>query len=224
MKIGKLLHGSSRPASPTGRTIGTPRRYDLITSLLFAGRRRRSFRELAVAAGIRPGDRVLDVGCGTGYFARLLAQTIGPEGSVVGVDAAPEMVAHAASRSRSAANLTFEVGNAVALNFPDSSFDVVVSSLTMHHLAAADQLPAMGEISRVMRPGGTVLIAEFQAPKGHLWKVVLGATGLAAMAHAVPQVEALVAAAGFKAIESGDVAPMLKYVRAKKATAHDASG
>lgn len=214
MNLGTLLHGSSRPASTTGRTIGTPRRYDFITRVLFAGRRRTAFRELAAAAGIRPGDRVLDVGCGTGYFVRMLAEIVGPNGSVVGVDAAPEMVAHAASRSRSAGNVTFEVGSASALSFPGSSFDVVVSSLTMHHLAAADQLPAMREMRRVLKPGGRLLIAEFQAPHRHGWRLLLGPTGLTAMAHAVPHIEAQVAEVGFSDIQLGDVAPVLKYVRA----------
>jgi ubiquinone/menaquinone biosynthesis C-methylase UbiE len=214
MNLGTLLHGSSRPASPTGRTIGTPRRYDFITSFLFAGRRRQSFHELAKAAGIQPGDRVLDVGCGTGYLARMIAEAVGPKGSVVGIDAAPEMIAHAASRSQSAANVTFEVGSAGALSFADSTFDVVVSSLTMHHLDRADRLPAVGEMRRVLRPGGRLLIAEFQAPKGHLWKAFLGPIGLAAMAHVVPHVEALVAEAGFAQIERGEVPPVLNYVRA----------
>ena len=216
MNLGTLLHGSSRPASPTGRTIGTPRRYDFITSFLFAGRRGKSFRDLAMAAGLRPGDRVLDVGCGTGYFARMIAESVGPKGSVVGIDAAPEMIAHAASQSRSAPNASFEVGSAGTLSFADSTFDVVVSSLTMHHLDRADQLPAVGEMRRVLKPGGRLLIAEFQAPKGHLWRAFLGPTGLAAMAHAVPQVEALVAEAGFAQIERGEVPPVLNYVRATK--------
>src|SRR6476660_521715 len=123
MNLGSLLHGSSRPASATGRTIGTPRRYDFITATLFAGRRRSSFRKLAAAAGIQPGDRVLDVGCGTGYFVRMLAEVVGPKGSVVGVDAAPEMVSYAVSRSRSATNVTYELGSAGALSFPDATFD-----------------------------------------------------------------------------------------------------
>jgi len=53
MNLGSLLHGSSQPASSTGRTIGTPRRYDLVTAVLFGGRRRRAFRSLATAAGAR---------------------------------------------------------------------------------------------------------------------------------------------------------------------------
>ena len=217
MNLGSLLHGSSRPASPTGRTIGTPRMYDLVTAVLFAGRRRQAFRALAVASGARTGDRILDVGCGTGYFVRMLAEIAGAQGSVVGVDAAPEMIAHASSRSRSAANVSFEVGSAGALSFPAASFDVVVSSLTMHHVAPAEQLAAVQEMRRVLRPGGALLIAEFQAPTGHTWKLLLGPTGLTAMGHAVPHVEALVATVGFTEIRLASVPPVLQYVRATNA-------
>jgi ubiquinone/menaquinone biosynthesis C-methylase UbiE len=216
MNLGTLLHGSSRPASSRGRTIGTPRRYDLITAVLFAGRRQRAFLDLIGAAGVRPGDRVLDVGCGTGYFVRMLAEAVGPIGSVVGVDAAPEMVAYARSRSITNANVAFEVGSAAALSFSDSSFDAVVSSLTMHHLAAEDQLPAVREMRRVLKPGGRLLIAEFQAPTGHGWRLLLGPTGLRQMAHAVPHLEAQVIEVGFSQIQLGEVAPVLKYVRAVK--------
>jgi ubiquinone/menaquinone biosynthesis C-methylase UbiE len=191
--------------------------YDLVTAVLFAGRRRQAFRALAVASGARTGDRILDVGCGTGYFVRLLAEIAGPPGAVVGVDAAPEMIAHASSRSRSAANVSFEVGSAGALSFPDSSFDVVVSSLTMHHVAPVEQLAAVQEMRRVLRPGGTLLVAEFQAPTDHAWKLLLGPTGLTAMGHAVPHVEALVATVGFTEIRRARVPPVLQYVRATNA-------
>jgi ubiquinone/menaquinone biosynthesis C-methylase UbiE len=216
MNLGSLLHGSSRPASTKGRTIGTPRLYDLFTAILFAGRRRTAFRSLAVASGARSGDRVLDVGCGTGFFARALAEVVGPKGEVLGVDAAPEMVAHAAARSRSVANCRFEVGSAGALAYPDGSFDVLVSSLTLHHLATEEQLPAVREMRRLLRPGGRLLIAEFQAPTGHGWRLLLGPTGLDSMGSAVPRVESLVAEAGFGEIERGEVPPWLQYVRATK--------
>jgi ubiquinone/menaquinone biosynthesis C-methylase UbiE len=214
MNLGSLLHGSSRPASSTGRTIGTPRLYDLVTAVLFGGRRRKAFRSLATAAGARPGDRILDVGCGTGFFVRLLAEAVGPKGEVVGVDAAPEMVAHAAARSRSLANCRFEVGSAGALVYPDGDFDIVVSSLTLHHLAPEDQLPAITEMRRLLRPSGRLLVAEFHAPTGHGWNLLLGPTGLASMRHAVPRVESLVTEAGFADIERGEVPPWLEYVRA----------
>jgi ubiquinone/menaquinone biosynthesis C-methylase UbiE len=69
---------------------------------------------------------------------------------------------------------------------------------------------------RVLRPGGTLLIAEFQAPSGRGWKLLLGATGLTAMGHAVPHVEALVANSGFTNIQRGSVPPVLQYVHATK--------
>jgi ubiquinone/menaquinone biosynthesis C-methylase UbiE len=147
---------------------------------------------------------------------RLLAEVVGPHGQVLGVDAAPEMVAHAAARSRSLANCRFEVGSASALAYPDGGFDLVVSSLTLHHLASEDQLPAVREMRRLLRPGGRLLVAEFQAPTGHGWKLVLGPTGLAAMERAVPPLESLVADAEFAEIERGDVPPWLHYVRATK--------
>jgi ubiquinone/menaquinone biosynthesis C-methylase UbiE len=146
----------------------------------------------------------------------MLSATVGADGAVVGIDASPEMIDHAISQTRSGANTSFDVASASALPFPDSSFDVVVSSLTMHHLAPADQLPAIQEMRRVLRPGGTLLIAEFQAPAGHGWKLLLGPTGLSSMGHAVPHVQGLVGTAGFAEIQRGGVPPVLQYVRATK--------
>jgi ubiquinone/menaquinone biosynthesis C-methylase UbiE len=71
----KLFHPSSRPAGH-GITIGTPRLYDLSAALLPGGRRR-AYRTLLEAADVRPGDRALDVGCGPGYLARMLAEAVG---------------------------------------------------------------------------------------------------------------------------------------------------
>lgn len=129
----RLFHPSSRPAGH-GITIGTPRLYELSAPLVFLGTRGRSYRRLLPAAGVRPGDRVLDVGCGPGYFARMLAKAVGPQGSVVGVDAAPEMIAHASRRARRLTNCRFQAASVESLPFPDGTFDVLVSSLMMHHV------------------------------------------------------------------------------------------
>src|SRR2546427_4967101 len=130
MTQSKLFHPSTRP-SGHGITIGTPRFYDLSAAVLFGGTRRRSYRRLLLAARVQPGDRVLDVGCGPGFFARMLTKTVGPEGSVVGIDAAPEMIEYAGQKARRLANCRFQPGAAESLAFPDASFDVVVSSLMM---------------------------------------------------------------------------------------------
>src|SRR5438270_10254732 len=125
MHRSRLFHPSSRP-SGRGITIGTPRFYDAFASLLFGGSRRRSYRQLLVAGGVQPGDRVLDVGCGPGYFARMLAEAVGATGSVVGIDAAPEMIEYASRKARRLSNCRFQSGAAESLAFPDATFDVVV--------------------------------------------------------------------------------------------------
>ena len=206
-------HPSSRPAGH-GITIGTPRFYDVSTGLLFGGLRRRAYRTLLAAGDVQRGDRVLDVGSGPGYFARMLADAVGAAGSVVGIDAAPEMTEYASRRSRRLSNCRFEPGSAESLGFPDATFDVVVSSLMMHHLADQDRLRAACEMRRVLRPGGTVLVADFRIPERGAWRMVASLTGHGAIHRRVPAVEPLVAKAGFSELRSGDVRPWLHYVKA----------
>jgi ubiquinone/menaquinone biosynthesis C-methylase UbiE len=209
----KLFHPSSRPAGQ-GITIGTPRLYDLSAALLPGGRRR-SYRRLLAAAGVCLGDRVLDVGCGPGYFARLLAEAVGPGGSVVGIDAAPEMTEYASRRARRFPNCRFQPGTAESLAFPDASFDVLVSSLVMHHLADDGRLRAVRGMRRVLRPGGTLLLADFAIPERGFWRIVASLTGHArGMQREVPQLEPLVSEAGFTELRSGEAPPWLHYVRA----------
>src|SRR5580692_5045390 len=103
-----MNHASSHPAGH-GITICTPRFYDLKAGFLFFGTRRPSYRRLLMNACVALGDRVLDVGCGTGYFARMVAQAVGPQGSVVGIDAAPEMIEYAGRKARRIANCRFQI-------------------------------------------------------------------------------------------------------------------
>jgi ubiquinone/menaquinone biosynthesis C-methylase UbiE len=217
MKESRLFHPSSRP-SGQGITIGTPRFYDLSAGLLFGGTRGRSYRSLMEAAGVQSGDRALDIGCGPGYFARRLAEAVGPMGSVVGVDAAPEMIEYASRKARRVSNCRFQPGTAEALALPDASFDVVLSSLMMHHLPNEVRLPAVREMKRVLRPGGTLLLADFTIPKKGGWHIVAALTGHVGgdMVRRVSPLEPLVGEVGFTELRSGDVPPWLHYVRAKK--------
>src|SRR2546427_12869954 len=131
----KLFHPSSRPAGH-GITIGTPRFYDLSAALFFGGRRR-AYRTLLGAGDVRRGDRVLDVGCGPGYFARMLAEAVGEEGSVVGIDAAPEMTGYASRKARRLSNCRFHAGAAESVDFPDAPLDPVAAGPGSHHLPEA---------------------------------------------------------------------------------------
>src|SRR5919198_5419684 len=129
-----LIHRASHPAATRGHALGSPRLYDLFAELFFFGRRRAIFQALIRAAGVQAGQRVLDVGCGTGYFARLLADAVGPDGLVVGVDPSPEMITYARRKAGRVRNCQFRVGTAESLDLPAEHFDVVVSSLVLHHL------------------------------------------------------------------------------------------
>jgi ubiquinone/menaquinone biosynthesis C-methylase UbiE len=112
---------------------GGVRTYDVCAALFFGGRRRHVFTRLAAESGARPGSRVLDVGCGTGYFTRVMAHVVAPAGTALGVDPDAEAITYA-RRLTDLANGAFSTGVAEALDAPDGSYDVVVSSLMMHHL------------------------------------------------------------------------------------------
>ena len=102
--------------------------------------------------GASPGERVLDVGCGTGCLASALVQRF-PVAEVCAVDLSPAYIAYA-RRSKPDPKITYQVGDACALNFPDGSFDRVLSLLLLHFVPSADQ--AIAEMLRVAKPGSTV--------------------------------------------------------------------
>ena len=197
--------------------MGGPRLYDTLANVFFFGRRRATFQALIAAAGVQPGQRVLDVGCGTGYFARLLAHAVGRDGLVVGIDPSPAMISYASRQTGRASNCQFQVGTVEALEFPAEHFDVVVSSLVMHHLPEDLRVAALQEMRRVLRPGGKLLVAEAQNPRRGLgWRLLARVHGYDRMARLVPHLEPLAAQAGFGQIRTGEAPPWLRYVLAVK--------
>ncbi|HEX8600446.1 MAG TPA: class I SAM-dependent methyltransferase [Chloroflexia bacterium] len=143
--------------------IRQARFYDLRVGLMFLGRLG-SLRKLSLdLAALRPGDHVLDVGCGTGALALRAARRVGPTGIVWGIDAAPEMIEVARGKARRRRNTAqFQVAAVERMPFPDASFDVVLNTLVMHQLPGDLRRRALAEIKRVLRPGGRVLLVDFQ--------------------------------------------------------------
>lgn len=108
------------------------------------------------ALGAVAGDRVLDAGCGPGFYVSEVLERVGPEGFVAGVDASAPMLALAAKRCEASANCSFQEGDVTALPVESEAFDRTLSVQVLEYVA--DIPAALKELRRVLRPGGRVLI------------------------------------------------------------------
>ncbi len=142
---------------PGGVLMGDAGGYDLLSRILFG----RFFRGIAadVAAIAPAGGKVLEVGCGPGLLSIRLARSHGLD--VTGLDLDAQMIDRARANLRRASatdgpSPSFVVGDIAALPFGDGSFDLVVSTFSMHHWS--DRTAGLAEIARVLRPGGRALV------------------------------------------------------------------
>ncbi|MFE0462461.1 class I SAM-dependent methyltransferase [Kitasatospora sp. NPDC058965] len=216
MELARFLHGSA-DARTGGQTLTHGRAYEAFGNVFFLGHRRRVFTRLAELSGARPGDRVLDVGCGTGYLTLRMADAVTSTGQVLGLDPAPEVLAHARRRAAGRPHCSFADGIAEQLPGPGGEYDVVVSSLMIHHLPEDVRARAVAEMYRVLRPGGRLLLADFRPPANPAARHLVGAVTGPVMEHnPVHLLEPLVRDAGFDGIGTGDLQPWIHYVRAAK--------
>jgi ubiquinone/menaquinone biosynthesis C-methylase UbiE len=167
---------------------------------------------LLSAADLQLGERVLDVGCGTGLIARLAAEAVGTDGSVTGVDISPEMIGLASSLPQpEGAHVDWRQGDATALPFADGGFDVVVCQLAL--MFVEDRPGAIGEMHRVLAEGGRVVISTAgpiqpafelmeQAIVDHISTDLAGFVRMVFSMHDPDTHIALLQDAGFGAVES----------------------
>jgi demethylmenaquinone methyltransferase/2-methoxy-6-polyprenyl-1,4-benzoquinol methylase len=159
--------GDSRATRVNDLFTRIARRYDLINDLQSFGLHRIWKRRVLGLAAVRPGERALDVCCGTGDLALGLARR-GAE--VAGVDFNEAMLEVARARSQGAANPRWLQGDALALPFPDASFDVVTVGYGLRNLASWES--GLREMARVARPGARLLVLDFGKPDNALWRAV----------------------------------------------------
>lgn len=140
-------------------------RYDLLNTLL-SFNQDKYWRRFAVRqCGLKPGDKVLDVACGTGMLSFEQARAVGPGGRVVGIDFCEEMLKIAERNLRKTPyrdNVRFMHGNAVDLPFPDDTFDCAAIGFALRNVP--DVRRTIEEMTRVVKPGGRVVNLEFGKP------------------------------------------------------------
>jgi ubiquinone/menaquinone biosynthesis C-methylase UbiE len=199
------MEGERMSAPQTrGKVIRWARWYDLGSKLLTFGRDKAIRTKALELAAIRPGEKVLDVGCGTGTLAIAARDVTGEAGEVHGIDPSPEMIEVAQKKAaRSGRNVRFQAGVIEALPYPEGEFDLVLSTLMLHHLPEDLKKKGFAEVLRVLKPGGRFLAVDFGSSThsflGHL---------LAALGHRHGHVNAenLAAAlreSGFEDVEAG---------------------
>ena len=154
------MQGEKMSAPETkGRVIHWARWYDLGSKLLSFGRDKAIRAKALELAAIQPGEKVLDVGCGTGTLAIAASQAAG---EVHGIDPSPEMIELAEKKAaRGGRNVRFQAGVIEALPYPDGEFDLVLSTLMLHHLPDDVKRKGFTEVLRVLKPGGRFLAVDF---------------------------------------------------------------
>ncbi len=121
-------------------------------------------RRLLAEAGLHAGQRVLDLGCGTGTLT-VMAKEQYPTANLTGLDGDPEVLAIARTKAAQAGlAITWDHGLATELPYPAQAFDRVLSSLMLHHLTGAQKRLAFAEVFRALRPGGEFHIVDFGPP------------------------------------------------------------
>jgi len=208
----RRLHGEASKSSAKetkGLILDGGWRYDLmgwfVDTFLFRGQWQELRRKTVTLASIQPGEHVLDVGCGTGTLALEVARRAGRAGRVTGIDPSSEQIARARSKAaRHNVPVDFQIGVIEHLAFPDQTFDVVLSTLMMHHVPAPLKRQGLAEIARVLKPGGRLVIADFKPKKER--------QGQAARFHAggssMQDLAVMISDAGFEQLEMEEMLPL----------------
>jgi len=193
-----------RPIIPALRFHWLTSLYDPVVRLTT---REATFKDsLLRESELRPGEAVLDVGCGTGTLA-IAAFAHEPGASVTGLDADDRILTIARRKAEQAGvEIRFEHAPADQMPFADAQFDVVLSSLFFHHLDNGTKRATFREIERVLKPGGRLHVADWGAPQNLLMRVAFQSIrlfdGYATTADsAAGRLPRLMTEAGFLAVE-----------------------
>lgn len=162
----------------------------------------RARQELVSHANIKPGQHILDIGCGTGTLVLMLKRQY-PTAHVVGIDPDPKALRRAQSKiTRAAVSVSLDQGYADKLPYDEASFDRVFSSLMFHHLEGEDRQQTLNEAVRILKPGGSFHFLDFTADHptdGFLQRFIQSHAQLKANTH--ERLVQLMTRAGFTKVE-----------------------
>jgi ubiquinone/menaquinone biosynthesis C-methylase UbiE len=165
---------TDREFMPALRFGSLTRLFDPVIAIY--GRERTFKRRVLRHADLRPGERVLDLGCGSGTLALMaIGRTPGLE--IEGLDADPEILASAKAKAEQTGTpIRFSQGFSTQLPHSDDSFDAVLSTLFFHHLSDADKLTTAEEVARVLKPGGRAVVGDLGSPQDPLMRLAVAST------------------------------------------------
>jgi len=213
-------HKAKNGPETTGAVMHWTSPHDILVRLIGLGVNGANSRMIVEMAKIKPGDKVLDVGCGTGDLTLTAKNYVGTSGSAHGIDASPEGIDLARNKAkRIDSESAFEVGLIEKIPYPDATFDVVISRLVIHHLPDDLKRQGMEEIFRVLKPGGLVFLADFKPPTNpvlaHIVTALIGHKTM--MQSNLEGILPVLKEAGFVDVASGPTrSALLAFVSGKK--------
>ncbi len=156
---------AAQPLKQDGQLGYMAHYYDAVVTLMTLGREKTLRRVTLDLVQLKPGDKILEIGCGTGTLTLGAKARVGASGEAIGLDIAPEMV-EAASRkaTRKGVDATFQVGSIAKIPYPGSHFDAVMCSFMIFHMPDDVRREGFAEIRRVLKPGGHLSILDFGLP------------------------------------------------------------
>jgi ubiquinone/menaquinone biosynthesis C-methylase UbiE len=165
--------------------------------------REQALREMTVnLAQVKPGDCVLEVGCGTGTLTLAAKRQAGPSGKVFGIDVIPGMIELSQRKAAQAkVDITFQSGSIDDIPFPANQFDVVMCSFMIFHMSEMVRRKGIAEIYRVLKPQGRLLVLDLALPTQPLSRTIAQMLMGGMLKHDLQELRPMMEASGFSEIE-----------------------
>jgi len=166
--------------------------------------RERTLRETTVSlAQVKPGDCVLEVGCGTGTLTLAAKRQAGPSGQAFGIDIIPGMI-ELSQRKAAQANedVTFQVGSIDDIPFSANQFDAVMCSFMIFHMSETVRRKGIAEIYRVLKPQGRLLVLDLALPTQTLPRAIAKMLFGGMLQHDLRELLPLMETSGFSDVET----------------------